>query len=104
MADRTVAHAATVVVVVQAGAVLIGTMCPPVYDVRAPQFHAAGDRDRNVLALRQGYRAAAALTLATGAVAATLVRSVLPLAVAGVIAAADMAVYEYGIRHPAGDG
>lgn len=102
MAERDAAHIATTIIVVQAGATLAGILCPAWYTVCAPDFHAPGARDANVLALRRGYRVAAGLTLLTGAVAAALVGSAMPLAAAAVVAAVEVGGYEYAVRHPAG--
>lgn len=90
------AVAAITIVVVQAGAALVGQCCPNWWSVRD------GETDqRSVNSIRQGYSAAGALTIAAGLAAGYAVRSPLPVLGALLITGLEIAGYEYSIRHPA---
>lgn len=92
---------ATAILVVEAGAALMASFCPSWFTVRSPFFHEQEARQGNITSIRQGYTAAAVLTMATGWASSYMVRSPLPLIGAALITALEIGGYEYSITHPA---
>lgn len=94
---------ATAVLASQATASLYGLFCPPVSEVRSPEFHEHYGAE-HVIAVRHGYAAATAVVVSVGLASGMIVGSSLPLLGSLVVAAGMIAAYEHAISHPAGAG
>ena len=95
------AQVATTILVIEAGAALMASFCPSWFTVRSPFFHEQSARTGNVTSIRQGYTAAAILTLATGIASSYMVRSPLPTFGAALITGIEIGGYEYSMANPA---
>lgn len=92
---------ATTILVIEAGAALMASFCPSWFTTRSEFFHDNGAVVGNIRSIRQGYTAAAVLTLATGWASSIMVRSALPMFGAALITGIEIAGYEYCVRNPA---
>jgi len=92
---------ATTILVIEAGAALMASFCPSWFTVRSPFFHEQDARQGNVNSIRQGYTAAAILTMATGVASSYMVGSPLPTIGAALITGIEIGGYEYSMNHPA---
>lgn len=79
---------------------LYGLFCPPMSELRSPEFHEHYGAE-HLAAVRHGYAAATAVVIPIGIASSLLVGSWLPLVSTALVAAGMIAAYEHAMSHPA---